>query len=70
MRRNQVTIKIERFGEEASNNHHQIIEVYADSNNIWEALAAANKEATNIIEKNTKLTYFGTVCSSSEEIKE
>lgn len=68
MRRNQVTIKIERFGEDASNGKHQIIEVYANSNNIWEALVAANKEATNIITKNDKLPDFGVLSSSNREI--
>lgn len=44
MRRNQVTINIERFGDQVPKNYPertQRIEVYADSNNLYEALAAA-----------------------------
>lgn len=49
MRRNQVSIKVERFGDQASNGKHQIIEVYADSNNILEALTDAFSEVSRKI---------------------
>lgn len=48
MRKNQVTIKIERFGDqvpEIFNADSIEINVYADSNNVYEALALAYREA-------------------------
>lgn len=52
MRKNQVTIKIERFGDqvpEIFKADSLEINVYADSNNIYEALAAAYREAVKQI---------------------
>lgn len=41
MRKNQVTIVIDRFGDEASNEQHEQIAIYADNNNVYEALSGA-----------------------------
>lgn len=41
MRKNQVNIVIDRFGDEATNGQHEQICIYADNNNIFEALAGA-----------------------------
>lgn len=71
MRKNQVTIKIDRFGDEAPEGCKQkTIEVYADSNDIWEALAAAFKGATTEICKDTQLPNFGRLDISSNTTKE
>ena len=61
MRRNQVTIKIERFGDQAPENAngHQIISVYADANNVYEALAAAYAETIAAIEEDFALPSMG-----------
>lgn len=44
MRKNQVTIILERFGDEvpeALHSDQETIRVYADSNNVYEAVSAA-----------------------------
>lgn len=41
MRKNQVNIIIDRFGDESPNGQHEQIRIYADSNNIFEALTGA-----------------------------
>lgn len=55
MRKNQVTIKIQRFGDvvpkDYPNEDRQTISVYADSNNLYEALTAAYNAAVNEIAK-------------------
>lgn len=52
MRAAQVTIKVELFAEEAIKDYpHVEIEVYADSNNVFESLASANHEVLKEIEK-------------------
>lgn len=52
MRAAQVSIKVELFAEEALENHQHIeILCYADSNNVFESLAAANHEVLKEIEK-------------------
>lgn len=40
MRKNQVVIKIDRYGEQ-SKEGHDIFTIYSDSNNIYEALSGA-----------------------------
>ena len=60
MRKNQVTIKIERFGDQAPKSlEHQCFTVYCDSNNIYEALAGAYKSVLDEIEKTTPIPSFG-----------
>lgn len=67
MRKNQISIKIQRFGDEAPNGRGQTINIYADSNNIWEALAAANNLAATAITQTDKLPNFGVTNISIEE---
>ncbi|MCU5043201.1 hypothetical protein PDQ31_27505 [Bacillus cereus] len=60
MRKNQVSIVIERFGDEAKNGQSkQTIRVYCDSNNIWEALTGACYEAVGEVIKGKNLPSFG-----------
>lgn len=45
MRNNQISITLERFGKELpGNSTHDIITVYADDDNLYEAVAAAFSE--------------------------
>ena len=41
MRKNQVTVFIKRFDEKYPDNNRQVTEIYADSNDLFEALSAA-----------------------------
>lgn len=69
MRKNQVSIKIERLGDQVPehlNGGSLEIEVYADSNNIYEALAAAYTKVMEEIQKYEKLPSFGTTCGNTE----
>lgn len=62
MRSNQVTLRINRYAEavpESYDSDRQIIDVYADSNNLFEALAVAYNEAMNELQKYEKFPYFG-----------
>ncbi|WP_088121143.1 hypothetical protein [Bacillus wiedmannii] len=60
LRKNQVSIVIERFGDGAKNGQNkQTIRVYCDSNNIWEALTGACYEAVGEVMKNENLPSFG-----------
>lgn len=62
MRSNQVEIKIRRFGEEVPEsygNKIQVISVYADSNNLYEALAVANSELIKELRKYENVPSFG-----------
>ena len=67
MRNNQVEIKISRFGDEVpptyeKNGEHkkeQIIRVYADSNNLFEALSVAYSEAIKELQRHEKIPKFG-----------
>lgn len=49
MRKNQVNIIIDRFGDESPNGQHEQICIYADSDNIYEALAGAYSMALDHI---------------------
>lgn len=67
MRKNQVTIKIERFGDqvpEIFNANSLEINVYADSNNVYEALALAYQEALNQIKTYGDNSGINTIDSS------
>lgn len=59
MRRNQITLKIERFGEDAPNGKYQKIEIYSDGNNIHETLSNINQLAIDTIERTSKIKRFG-----------
>lgn len=68
MRKNQVTITIERFGDQipAELNADSIrIDVYADSNNIYEALTAAFDKALSEIKNTQRIPEFGRVESNT-----
>lgn len=52
MRRNQISIHVERFGDQAPEGaEKQSISVYADANNIFEALSAAYYRLMDEIKK-------------------
>ena len=64
MRKNQVEITISRFGDEvpsAYNDDRQIIRVYADSNNLFEALSVAYSEAIRELQNYETIPSFGRV---------
>jgi len=67
LRTNQVTIKIERFNASAPNGEIQRIEVYADANNIYEALAAAYYEALSRVSEGKRLPVFGDRMSTVQD---
>lgn len=71
MRSNQVEIKIRRFGDEVSSSYDsdkQIISVYADSNNLFEALSVAYSEAIRKLQTYEPIPSFGSisVCDDHE----
>jgi len=60
MRRNQVSISVERFADQAPiGADHQTISVYADSNDLFEALAAACFRLMEEVQKDQSLPAFG-----------
>lgn len=62
MRRNQVTMGLERFGDQTpEGSQRQHISVYADANNVWEAIAAAFVRLTEEIQRDQPLPSFGRV---------
>lgn len=61
MRKNQVSITIQRFGDQVPKNypkHIQKIKVYADSNNLYEALAIATAQVLEEIKKYQEIPSF------------
>lgn len=69
MRKNQVTIRIERFGDVVPRDYpkeeRQTISVYADCNNLYEALTAAYNAAINEI---AKWEHIGVCCDVTTNI--
>lgn len=64
MRKNQVEIKVRRFGDEVPENFpadKQVISVYADSNNLYEALLIAYSELMKEIQRYENVPSFGCV---------
>lgn len=64
MRKNQVEIKISRFGDEVPSSYNddkQIIKVYADSNNLFEALSVAYSEAIRELQNYESIPSCGRV---------
>ena len=64
MRKNQVEIKVRRFGDEVPENFpkdKQVISVYADSNNLYEALLIAYSELMKEIQRYENIPGFGCV---------
>lgn len=58
MRLNQVTINIERFGDDVPE-ESRVIRVYADANNLYEALMAAVDEVMTVVKQGEQLPSFG-----------
>lgn len=62
MRRNQISIHVERFGDQAPEGaKKQSVSVYADANNIFEALAAAYYRLMEEIQKDQTVPSFGRI---------
>ena len=64
MRKNQVEIKVRRFGDEVPENfpkNKQVISVYADSNNLYEALLIAYSELMKEIQRYENVPNFGCI---------
>lgn len=64
MRKNQVEIKINRFGDEVPYDYGksvQTINIYADSNNLFEALSVAYSEAIKELQRHEPIPSFGRV---------
>lgn len=60
MRRAQISIKLELFGDQAANGHAEKITVYADSNNIYETINAGFYELLTATQLHgRKLPSFG-----------
>lgn len=68
MRNNQVTIQIERFGDQFPNGRQQI-EVYYDSNNLYEALLSAMAQVLEEVRKQERIPSFGRLESETIEDK-
>lgn len=67
MRKNQVSIRNERFGDQVPDNYPaktQEVGVYADSNNVYEALSKAYSEAINLLVEYESIPGLGR-CDSS-----
>lgn len=62
MRRNQVSITLERYGNQAPvGAARQHVTAYADANEVWEALAAAFYKISQEIQRDQPLPSFGRV---------
>jgi hypothetical protein len=69
MRSNQVEIIIRRFGDEVPSSYDsnkQIISVYADSDNLFEALSVAYGELMRKLQTYESIPSFGTVSSCDD----
>ena len=75
MRKCQITLKLEMFGDQALDRHRETIELYADANTPHEALSAALYELLGALQaQGHKLPGFGvrqhTCTSTAAEFKE
>lgn len=73
MRKNQVEIKISRFGDAVPSTYdddRQIISIYADSNNLFEALSVAYSEAIRELQKYEEIPSFGCISVSNNHNNE
>ena len=60
MRKVQISIKMELFGDQASDGKHEKINVYADANNAWEAIVAGFHEVVEALKSHGReLPIFG-----------
>lgn len=72
MRKNQITIQVERFGDQVPERlrkqgaDHIRFGVYCDSNNIYEALSGAFYQVLEELQKDEKLPSFGDRSSCSD----
>jgi len=66
MRLVQVSIKVERFGEQAPDGKRHHLNIYADANNPYEALCAAFYEALNALQVHCSLPSGGRRMSSGD----
>ena len=49
MRKVQISIKMELFGDQAADGKSEQINVYADANNVWEAIVAGFHETVEAL---------------------
>jgi len=59
MRKCQVSIQMERFGDLAPDGHRHAMTIYADGNCTYEALLAAFAETLDVVQKHFKLPSVG-----------
>ena len=60
MRKVQISIKMELFDDQATDGKYEKINVYADANNVWEAIAAGFHEVVEALKSHgRKLPVFG-----------
>lgn len=60
MRKVQIGIKMELFDDQAADGKYEKINVYADANNVWEAIAAGFHETIEALKAHgRKLPVFG-----------
>lgn len=59
MRKVQINIVMEFFGDEASNGKSEKVSVYADSNNVWETICAGFHELVTVLQEKRELPSFG-----------
>lgn len=60
MRKAQISIRMELFGDQAANGHSEVITVYADSNNCYETINAGLFELLSALQQQGhKLPSFG-----------
>ena len=68
MRSNQVILRINRYAEavpESYDSDRQIIEVYADSDNLFEALMVACNKAMNELQNYEEFPLYGAITISN-----
>lgn len=60
MRKVQISIKMELFDDQASDGKYEKINVYADSNNVWETIVAGFHEVVEALKAHGRaLPIFG-----------
>lgn len=60
MRKVQISIKMELFDDQAADGKYEKVNVYADANNVWEAIAAGFHEIVEALRAHgRKLPAFG-----------
>ena len=59
MRKVQVTIDVIMVADEAADGEYEHLNVYADANNVFEAVASANQELMDALEENRDMLSPG-----------